>query len=185
VDIVLSNGFRFCPPSTTADHTGNIPITEGYIYDMLPVDSAVRTGTVTGNQIKEWLEKELNNVFSKEASERLGGWMIKFKGMHVSFNAFAENGKRVQEVTVGDAPLNNDITYNIGACEREGDPSDMLCRMKGVANAKSTTLTLHTVMKDYLEANSPVTPATEMNAKILDAPQNLLTQVTGVDYQFT
>ena len=36
-DIVLSNGFRFCPPNTTPDATGNIPITEGYVFDMLPV----------------------------------------------------------------------------------------------------------------------------------------------------
>ena len=185
VDIVLSNGFRFCPPKTTPDHTGNIPITDGFIYDMLPVDSTVRTGTVTGQQIKEWLEKELNNVFAKNAAERLGGWVIKFKGMHVSFKAFAEKGKRVQDVSVGGTPLDLNKTYNICACERDGDPADMLCRMKGVANAKNTTLTLHTVLKDYLSANSPVTPTPAMNAKILDAPQTLLTQVTGVDYQFT
>ena len=29
VDLVLSNGFRFCPPRSTPDHTGNIPITSG------------------------------------------------------------------------------------------------------------------------------------------------------------
>ena len=185
VDIVLSNGFRFCPPKTTPDHTGNIPITDGFIYDMLPVDSTVRTGTVNGQQIKDWLEKELNNVFAKNAAERLGGWVIKFKGMHVSFKAFAEKGKRVQDVSVGGTPLDLNKTYNICACERDGDPADMLCRMNGVANAKNTTLTLHTVLKDYLSANSPVTPTPAMNAKILDAPQTLLTQVTGVDYQFT
>ncbi|MGK2863166.1 MAG: bifunctional metallophosphatase/5'-nucleotidase, partial [Chitinophagaceae bacterium] len=94
VDIVLSNGFRFCPPRTTPDHTGNIPITNGFIYDMLPVDSIVRTGTVTGQQIKDWLEKELHNVFAKNAAERLGGWVIKFKGMKISFNAFGEKGDR-------------------------------------------------------------------------------------------
>ena len=184
VDIVLSNGFRFCPPRTTPDHTGNIPITDGFIFDMLPVDSTVRTGTVTGKQIKEWLEKEMNNVFAKEASERLGGWVIKFKGMQVSFNAFGEKGKRVQEIMVGDAAMDLNKLYNICACERDGDPGDMLCRMKGVANAKNTTHTLHTVLKEYLAANSPVTPTPPMNAKILDAPQTLLTQVTGVDYQF-
>ena len=111
VDIVLSNGFRFCPPRTTADSTGNIPITEGYMYDMLPVDSTVRTGTVTGKQIKEWLEKELNNVFAKDASERFGGWVIKFKGMKITFNAFGEKGKRVQEITVGNAAI--DLDKNI------------------------------------------------------------------------
>jgi hypothetical protein len=39
-------------------------------------------------------------------------------------------------------------------------------------------------MTDYLQANSPVTPTPPLAAKILDAPQTLLTQVTGVDYQF-
>lgn len=185
VDIVLSNGFRFCPPKTTPDHTGNIPISNGFIYDMLPVDSTVRTGTVNGQQIKDWLEKELNNVFAKNAAERLGGWVIKFKGMQASFNAFAEKGKRVQEVSVAGLPLDLNKTYNICACERDGDPADMLCRMKGVANTKNKVLTLHTVLKEYLAANSPVTPTPAMNAKILDAPQTLLTQVTGVDYQFT
>ena len=184
VDIVLSNGFRFCPPRTTPDHTGNIPITDGFIFDMLPVDSTVRTGTVTGRQIQEWLEKELNNVFAKNASERFGGWVIKFKGMHVSFNAFGEKGKRVQQVLVGEATLDLNKNYNICACERDGDPSDMLCRIKGVSNAKNTQHTLHSVLKAYLKANSPVTPTPPMNAKILDAPQTLLTQVTGVDYKF-
>lgn len=184
VDIVLSNGFRFCPPRTTPDHTGNIPITEGYIYDMFPVDSTVRTGSVTGKQIMDWLEKELNNVFAKDASERFGGWVIKFKGMQVKFDAFGEKGKRVKEVLVKGSALEPEKTYSICACERDGDPSDMLCRMRNVANAKNTNYTLHSVMKDYLAANSPVTPTPPLNADVLDAPQTLLTQVTGVDYHF-
>ena len=184
VDIVLSNGFRFCPPRTTPDYTGNIPITDGYIYDMFPVDSTVRTGAVTGKQIWDWLEKELHNVFAKDASERFGGWVIKFKGMKIAFNAFAEKGKRVQTVAIGNAPIDMEKAYKICACERDGDPSDMLCRMRNVADAKNTSNTLHSVMKEYLSANSPVTPTPPVNADILDAPQTLLTQVTGVDYVF-
>jgi 2',3'-cyclic-nucleotide 2'-phosphodiesterase (5'-nucleotidase family) len=184
VDIVLSNGFRFCPPRTTPDHTGNIPITDGFIFDMLPVDSTVRTGRVTGKQIHDWLETELHNVFAKDASERLGGWAIKFKGMKISFNAFAEKGKRVKEVTVAEQPLDLTSVYSICACERDGDPPDMLCRMKNVNNAANTRFTLHTVMKDYLAVHSPVTPTPPENAKILDAPKTLLTQVSGVDYKF-
>ncbi len=184
MDVVLSNGFRFCPPRTTPDHTGNIPITEGYIFDMLPVDSTVRTGTVTGKQIKDWLEKELNNVFAANAAERFGGWVIKFKGMEVSFNAFGEKGKRAQSISIGGSPLDEAKKYNICACERDGDPADMLCRIKGVSNAKNTAFTLHSVIRDYLAANSPVTPKPPLAAKILDAPQTLLSQVSGVDYQF-
>lgn len=184
VDIVLSNGFRFCPPRSTPDHTGNIPITSGYIFDMLPVDSTVRTGKVTGKQLQEWAEKELNNVFAKNASERFGGWVIKFNGMKMTFNAFGEKGKRVQTMTVGDTPIDPEKIYTICACERDGDPEDMLCRIKGVREAKNTAHTLHSVMKDYLAQNSPVTPVPQQNALALDAPQHLLTQVSGVDYQF-
>lgn len=184
IQIALSNGFRFCPPRSTPDHTGNIPITNGYIYDMLPVDSTVRTGKVTGKQLKDWLEKELNNVFAKDASKRFGGWVVKFKGMKITFRAFDEMGKRVETITVNGQPLDPTGEYTILACEREGDPDDVLCRMKGVLNAKNTKFTLHQVMREYLIANSPVTPSPQRNAVVLDASQELLTQVSGVDYQF-
>lgn len=184
IDIVLSNGFRFCPPRTTPDETGNIPITNGYIFDMLPVDSTIRTGKVTGSQISAWLEKELNNVFAKEASKRFGGWVIKFRGMEVKFLAFGEEGKRVQSVTVHGKPLEADRVYSICACERDGDPDDMLCRMRGVQDTKNTQFTLHKAVKNYLAENSPVTPIPPKSAVALDAPATLLTQVYGVDYEF-
>ncbi len=184
VDIVLSNGFRFCPPRSTPDQTGNIPITNGFIFDMLPVDSQIRTGKVTGNQIHEWLERELNNVFAADASKRFGGWVIKFKGMEVEFNAFGEEGKRVQKATVKSQPLHPDKVYHICACERDGDPEDMLCRFRGVKETENTAFTLHQAMSNYLKANSPVTPKPPKSAFALDAPATLLTQVTGVDYQF-
>ena len=184
IDIVLSNGFRFCPPRATPDQSGNIPITNGFIFDMLPVDSTIRTAKTSGKQIKDWLEKELNNVFAKDASKRFGGWVVKFKGMEITFNAFGETGKRVQTVNVKGAPIDDSKLYSILACERDGDPEDMLCRMKGVVEPKNTTSTLHTVMIDYLKNNSPITPTPTKSAKALDAPDTLLTQVTGVDYVF-
>ncbi len=183
-DIVLSNGFRFCPPRTTKDSTGHIPITAGFIYDMLPVDSTIRTGVVTGKQLTEWLEKELNNVFAKDAVERFGGWLIKFKGMKLQFEAFAAKGNRVKEVKVGNALLDPEKFYTISACERDGDPLDMLCRIRNVKHSQNTPYTLHGTMLAYLKNNSPVTPMPEKNAIILDAPETLLSQVTGVDYIF-
>jgi hypothetical protein len=81
-------------------------------------------------------------------------------------------------------PIDPAATYSILACEREGDPEDMLCRMKKVKEGKNTNFTLHQVMSTFLKTNSPVTPNPEGNAVILDASQLLLTQVYGVDYQF-
>ena len=82
-------------------------------------------------------------------------------------------------------PCNPIRIYSICACEREGDPVDTLCRMQNVKEAKNTPYSLHEIVKGYLNAHSPVTPLPEKNAIILDAPPTLLTQVTGVDYDFT
>ncbi len=182
-DIVLSNGFRFCPPRA-ADHTGQVPITEGYIYDMLPVDAVVRTALATGQQLKDWLEKELQNVFAKEASQRFGGWVVKMKGLAMEFKAFEEFGHRVQSLTIGGMPLDMDKEYRITACEREGDPIDLLCRIPKVKQPKNLDFTMHQVIRDYVKAFSPVNPKPQGNVKILDAPQTLLSQVFGIDYKF-
>lgn len=184
VDVVLSNGFRFCPPRATPDHTGNIPITNGFLFDMLPVDSPIRTGKVKGKQISEWLEREMNNVFATDASKRLGGWVVKFKGMEVKFMAFGEEGKRIQSVLVKGQPLDPEKDYIISACERDGDPEDMICRIKGVKDTVHTSFTLHQALRNYLAENSPVTPTPPQSAVALDAPATLLTQVSGVDYEF-
>jgi hypothetical protein len=60
----------------------------------------------------------------------------------------------------------------------------MLCRIKGVSDAKNTDSTLHKVMIEYLAKNSPVNLVPQQNAVILDGPATLLSQVTGVDYEF-
>lgn len=182
-DIVLSNGFRFCPPRT-AGKDGKVAITEGYLYDMLPVDAPLKTAKATGQQIMEWLEKELQNVFAQDASKRFGGWLLRFKGMQVEFKAFEKVGHRVQKVSIAGQPLELSKSYTMCACEREGDPEDMLCRMKGTKEGTSTAFTLHSIMKEYLQKFSPVTPILRQDAKVLDAPQDLLSQVSGIDYQF-
>ncbi|MDZ7936479.1 MAG: bifunctional metallophosphatase/5'-nucleotidase [Emticicia sp.] len=182
-DIVLSNGFRFCPPRT-AEKDGKVAITEGYLYDMLPVDAPIKTAIATGQQIMNWLEKELQNVFAQDASKRFGGWLIRFKGMQIEFKAFEKIGQRVQKVTIAGQPLELTKNYTMCACEREGDPEGMLCRMKNTKEGTNTAHTLHSVLKEYLQNFSPVTPILRQDAKILDAPQELLSQVSGIDYQF-
>ena len=104
--------------------------------------------------------------------------------MKVEFKAFEEQGRRVKSVLIKDQPLQNNKLYTICACERDGDPENVLCRMVNVIEASNTPFNLHEVLKEYLKSHSPVTPLPQGNAVVLDAPATLLTQVSGVDYQF-
>ncbi|MFI5150952.1 MAG: bifunctional metallophosphatase/5'-nucleotidase [Bacteroidia bacterium] len=184
-DIVVSNGFRFCPPLVPDAHTGMADITREYLWSMLPVNSQVKTADVKGRQILNWLEKELENVFAKDATKRFGGWFVRFQGMQVTFTINNKKGERVQEVKIKGECLDPEKIYTMAACEREGDPDNMLCRMMNVHNPVPQGILLHDVMESYLAEYSPVSPKIEGRAIATDASADLLTQATeGIPYQF-
>ncbi len=183
-DIALSNGFRFCQPLYVDPKKGNAEITKEFLWNMLPVDSEARTGIVTGKQIWNWLEKELQNAFAKDPSKRFGGWFVRFAGMQVNFTIGNELGKRVNWVKIKGMPLDLEKEYSIVACEREGDPIDTLCRIEKVKNPKMLGVLMHDVIEEYLSLHSPVSPKLEMRATATDHPPTLLTQLQGTTYEF-
>ena len=183
-DLAVSNGFRFCHPLSVDPKIGTAEITKDYLWSMLPVNSVVKTGDVTGEQIWNWLESELENAFAKDPTKRLGGWFVRYNGMKVTFTIGNEKGKRLLKVLIKNKPLDLKKTYSIVACERDGDPLDTLCRIKNVKNPVSTSITLHQILEEYLAKFSPVAPKLEGRAIATDAPATLLTQVDGVNYKF-
>lgn len=183
-DIALSNGFRFCQPLAVDNKTGLATITKEFLWNMLPVNSEAKTGIVTGKQLWDWLEKELQNAFAKNPSKRFGGWFVRFNGMEVNFTIGNEFGKRLNWVKVNGEPINLEKEYSIVACEREGDPNDTLCRIEHVKDPKKTPHLLHDVITEYLKQHSPVSPKIEGRAIATDEPQTLLTQLKGTSYEF-
>jgi 2',3'-cyclic-nucleotide 2'-phosphodiesterase (5'-nucleotidase family) len=183
-DIALSNGFRFCQPLAVDPKTGVATITKEFLWNMLPVNSEAKTAVVTGKQVWDWLEKELQNAFAKDPSKRFGGWFVRYNGMEVNFTIGNEFGKRVNSVKVGGEPIDLTKEYSIVACEREGDPDDTLCRIEHVKNPKKSPLLMHDVIIEYLKDHSPVAPKLEGRAIATDEPQTLLTQLKGTTYEF-
>jgi 2',3'-cyclic-nucleotide 2'-phosphodiesterase (5'-nucleotidase family) len=183
-DIALSNGFRFCPPLLPDPLTGMAEITVDYLWSMLPVDSEAKKGSITGQQLWSWMETELENAFAKDPARRLGGWVVRFKGMEVNFTLGNEAGKRVNYIKVGGKPVDLNREYSFVACEREGDPDTTICRMQGVMKPKLLGHTMHKVIEEYLEQHSPIAPVIEGRCTATDAPADLLTQVMGLGYEF-
>jgi len=183
-DIALSNGFRFCPPLIPDPKTGTADITKDFLWSMLPVDSEAKLGTATGIQIWDWMEKELENAFAKDPAKRFGGWVIRFNGMEVNFTIGKEMGSRVNSIKIKGKLLDPIKEYSFVACERDGDPDTTLCRMEGVKKPQILGVTLHHVIEDYLKIHSPVSPKVEGRCTVTDAPNDLLTQLMGVGYEF-
>lgn len=184
-DIAVSNGFRFGTPLLPDGEFRVADITKDYLWSILPVNAKVKTGEITGQQLMNWLEKELENTFAHDPTKRFGGWFVRFNGMKVTLTIGNQKGKRVQSVMIAGQPLDLAKTYSITACEREGDPMDTLCRIESVSNPVSQGIFLHDVVEEYLSLFSPVAPKIEGRVVATDAPSTLLTQVIpGTNYQF-
>ncbi|MFZ9718283.1 MAG: bifunctional metallophosphatase/5'-nucleotidase [Chitinophagaceae bacterium] len=184
VDIVVSNGFRFCPPLVPEKEKGYAEITNDYLWSMLPVDSEVKMGDVSGKQLWDWMEKELHNVFASNPAQRFGGWVVRFQGMQINFTMNNDLGKRINWIKVNGTPVDPEKTYTMLACEREGDPDDTLCRMEKVKNPRKPGGSLHDIVRAYLAAHPMVSPKIEQRATATDAPSTLLSQLEGYDYEF-
>ena len=183
VDIAISNGFRFSTPIVPGP-SGKAAITYSDLWNMLPVNENVKTGQATGQQIQNWMEQELHNVFAEKPLERFGGWVIRFSGMEMTFNANAPKGQRVKTITVAGKPLDPKRVYTMGACLRRGEPDDMLCRMPGATNPKVLDYTIHEVLEEYLRKHGTVAPKTDSRAQALDLPAPVLSQLPNVNYVF-
>jgi len=161
-DIGLSNGFRFGVPVLA----GNI--TEADLWSMLPMDTRMKAGWVTGKELKEYLEKELELVYSKVPMKLSGGWGPRASGMTMTYDANAAAGQRLKSVQVNGKEIRDDGHYTIAGCEREGEPIDVVCRHKGTHDAKMLPTMLHAALKDYFKRHPVVSPSREGRAVAAD-----------------
>ncbi|MEP6263077.1 MAG: bifunctional metallophosphatase/5'-nucleotidase [Gillisia sp.] len=182
-DISISNGFRFGNPVVPVDGKP-APITRANLWNLIPVDEKVKTGKATGKQIKDWLEKEMHNAFAEVSTERFGGWLVRFSGMEVDFNSQNPRGERIKSIKVKGEEMKDDQYYTISACVRPGDPEDNLCRMPNVKDIEVKDYTIHEVVEEYLQKNSPVSPKLDKRAYCDYLGPNSFSTVPGTDYKF-
>lgn len=169
-DVAFTNGFRFAPPVPAG------PIREQDLWDMLPLDAPIKVGAVTGRQLREYLERELELVFSQEPSHLSGGWGPRPSGLTMTFAARAPTGSRLREVRVGGRPLDDAATYTLGGCDRPGEPVDTICRLRGTADARVLPVTIHGALRDYLRRHPVVSLRREQRAVAIDLPTQVFSQ---------
>ncbi|MFN3653361.1 MAG: bifunctional metallophosphatase/5'-nucleotidase [Armatimonadota bacterium] len=170
-EIALSNGFRFAAPIPAG------PIREADLWNAYPVVTRVKTAEVTGKQLREFWEKELENVFSADPEKLFGGWLPRPSGMTLRFRARAPFGQRVREIRVHGKPLEEDRLYTVAACEREGDTEDMLCRIKGCHLPQVLSFDAHEAVRRYLTRHSPLAAPAPRRVVAEDLPPVLRSQV--------
>ncbi|MBZ4402238.1 bifunctional UDP-sugar hydrolase/5'-nucleotidase [Myxococcus sp. AS-1-15] len=169
-EIGLSNGFRFGTPLLPG------PVREADLWNLFPVTNKLKTGKVSGRQLRAFWEQELENVFAKDPEHRFGGWLPRPSGMTVRFRAAAPKGQRVLALEVAGAPVVDSRLYTVTACERDGDAPDMLCRIPGALEPHVLDLDAHEAVRRFLAGAPRLSDALEGRAVGEDLPAVLRTQ---------
>lgn len=183
VDFATSNGFRFGVP-IVPDASGKTPVTKADLWRMLPVDENIKIGKVSGQQIKNWLEKEINNVFAANYQERFGGWLVRFSGMTVEFDSSKEQGSRIENITIQGEALDLEKMYTMASCNRTGEPLSTMCRMQHAREVSIQEYTMHEAVEEYLAAKGTVHPTLDGRAIAKDLGAQAFSQMKEGGYQF-
>jgi S-sulfosulfanyl-L-cysteine sulfohydrolase len=170
VDIGFSNGFRFGLPIPPA------VVTEADVWNLLPFDAPLKTGWVTGEELKAYLESELELVFSANPWKLNGGWGVRASGMSMAFTASAAPGRRLVSLKVNGRDIQDDAHYTIAGCEREGEPIDLICRHSGTHEARALQMTIHQALRQYLKAYPAIAPRREGREIAIDLPPTVFSQ---------
>ena len=183
VDFATSNGFRFGVP-IVPDASGKAAITKADLWRMLPVDEQMKIGKVSGQQVQDWLEKEINNVFASGYEERFGGWLVRFSGLTLKFNSSHANGNRIESITIQGKPLDVNKMYTMASCNRTGEPLSTMCRMRNATDVKIMDYTMHEAIGEYLKAKGHVSPRLDGRSVATDLGPNAFSQMKEGDYRF-
>ena len=169
-NIGFTNGFRFSPPIPAG------PITEADLWNMLPLDARLKSGTASGKQIHSYLEHEMELVFSEYPFKLSGGWGPRPSGINIVFQAKAPLGQRVKDVKIDGAGLDPAREYTIAGCERDGEPMDVICRLRGAHDARYIPGTVHGMLREYLKTHGPVAPNRDGRVRATDLPGTVWSQ---------
>ncbi len=169
-DIGFTNGFRFgvpVPPEA---------VTEADLWNLLPMDARMKRGWVTGKELRDYLENELEMVYAKTPLKLNGGWGPRASGMTIVFDARAEYGHRVVSIKINGRDAEDDGRYTIAGCEREGEPLDVICRHRGTHDALVLPLSIHEALQEYLKVHPVIAPKRDGRERALDLPPAVFSQ---------
>jgi S-sulfosulfanyl-L-cysteine sulfohydrolase len=169
-DIGFTNGFRFgvpVPPDT---------VTQADLWNLLPMDARMKRGWVTGQELRDYLEHELELVYAKDPMRLNGGWGPRASGLRFVFDAHAGHGQRVVSIKVNGTEIKADGRYSIAGCEREGEPMDVICRHRGTHDAQVLPMSIHEALGDYFKTHPIIAPRRDGREIALDLPRAVFSQ---------
>jgi sulfur-oxidizing protein SoxB len=115
-ELAFSNGWRYGAPVLPG------PITVNDLWNIIPTNPPVSLCKITGAELWEMMEENLERTFSRDPYKQMGGYVKRCLGLNIYFKVENTEGKRIQEFFIGGKRLDRSKIYTACFVTAQGVP---------------------------------------------------------------
>lgn len=115
--IAFSNGWRYGAPVPPG------PVKLNDLWNMVPVDPPVSTAQVSGAEIREMLEENLERTFAANPYDQMGGYIKRMRSIRMIFKEENGKGHRIEHLFVEGCPVEDERQYDVSFITEQGVPA--------------------------------------------------------------
>ncbi|MBN8979079.1 MAG: 5'-nucleotidase C-terminal domain-containing protein [Rhizobiales bacterium] len=140
-DIAFSNGWRYGAPIPPGS------ITMNDLWNIIPTNPPVSTVDLTGTEIREMMEENLERTFSANPFGQMGGYLKRFRGLTIYGKLENPPGQRIEHIFRRGVPVLAGETYKAAFVTAQGVPKKF--------GRKRRDLPVRAIqaLRDYLKEN--------------------------------
>jgi 2',3'-cyclic-nucleotide 2'-phosphodiesterase (5'-nucleotidase family) len=142
--LAFSNGWRFGAPIVRG------AITLNDLYNIVPMDPPVSTVELSGEELWQMLEENLEQTYSRQPLNQMGGYVKRALGLKALIRVENPKGQRLQKLFVNAQEVEPQTYYTAAFVTEQGVPS------KYGRNRQQTGESAVMAMRNYLSAHDPV-----------------------------
>ena len=144
-EIAFSNGWRYGAPIPPG------PITLNDLWNIIPTNPQVSTVDLTGAEIVEMVEANLERTFASDPFEQMGGYVKRCRGLRLYVKLENPPGSRIERLFVLEKAVEPERTYKVAFVTAQGVPP------KFGQNREKLAITAIDALRKHL-ARARVTP---------------------------
>lgn len=115
--VAFSNGWRYGAPIPKGDLSLND------LWNIIPVDPPLSTTKLTGQEIWDMMEENLERTFATDPYMQMGGFVKRAMGINLYFKIENPAGERIQRLFVQGKPIVRDKVYDAVFVTTQGVPA--------------------------------------------------------------
>ncbi|RCW52375.1 bifunctional UDP-sugar hydrolase/5'-nucleotidase [Halanaerobium sp. ST460_2HS_T2] len=117
-DMAFSNGWRYGAPILPG------PITRNDLWNIIPVNPPVSTVKLSGKELWEMMELNLERTFAADPYKQMGGYVKRSAGINLYFKIENPPGERIQKLFVQGEEVKFDRMYDAAFVTSQGVRSE-------------------------------------------------------------